>query len=187
MEAIVMPDSPLEGNTAWTFGMRWRYQVNLLGVARQGARLKGRLKNIQFQAGDVLLLQGVIEALHQALPVLGCLPLAERGLRLGFPRRIIVVLTIFTAALIAAAMAIVPVQIGFVSAAVAMVLVGVLSLRDAYDSIDWPIIVLLGAMIPDGRDRPDDAQCAGRCRRHRHRLRTAEHRKQFRQWLDYFV
>jgi di/tricarboxylate transporter len=151
METIVMPDSPLEGNTAWTLGLRWRYRVNLLGVARQGARIKGRLRNIQFQAGDVLLLQGTTEALHQALSALGCLPLAERGLRLGFPRRMVITVGIFAAALAASATGMVPVQIGFVAAAVAMVLVGVLSLRDAYDSIDWPIIVLLGAMIPVGQ------------------------------------
>jgi di/tricarboxylate transporter len=150
-EAIVKPGSPLEGNTAWTLGLRWRYGVNLLGVARHGARIQGRLKNIQFQAGDILLLQGDTESLQQALPALGCLPLAERGLRLGFPRRVFFTLVIFAAALAASALGFVPVQIGFVGAAVAMVIAGILSLRDAYDSIDWPIIVLLGAMIPVGQ------------------------------------
>jgi di/tricarboxylate transporter len=150
-EAIVKPGSSLEGNTAWTLGLHWRYGVNLLGVARHGARIKGRLKNIQFQAGDILLLQGATESLQQALPALGCLPLAERGLRLGFPRRVLFAVMIFAAALTAAALGVVPVQIGFVGAAVAMVIAGILSLRDAYDSIDWPIIVLLGAMIPVGQ------------------------------------
>ncbi len=151
VEAVVRPDSPLEGNTAWTFNLRWRYGVNLLGVARQGARLRERLRSIQFKAGDVLLLQGQTEALQEALPVLGCLPLAERGLRLGHPRRVLLAVGIFGAAVAAAATGMLPVQVVFVGAAVVMVLIGLLSLREAYESIDWPIIVLLGAMIPVGQ------------------------------------
>lgn len=53
-------------------------------------------------------------------------------------------------ALVAATTGLLPVQIAFVGAAVAMVTSGQLSLREAYESIDWPIIILLGAMIPVG-------------------------------------
>lgn len=150
MEVIVTPDSPLEGNTAWSFQLRWRYGINLLGVARGGARLRARLRDIQLKAGDILLLQGPIDSLVQALPSLGCLPLAERGLRLGQPRRVFLAVGIFAMALAAVTASILPVQIAFCAAAVAMVVVGLISLRDAYSSIEWPIIVLLGAMIPVG-------------------------------------
>lgn len=148
VEAIVRSDSPLEGNTAWTLNLRWRYGVNLLGVARHGERLKERVKSIQFKAGDVLLLQGATEALQKAISVLGCLPLAERGLRLGQPRRIVLGIAIFAAAVPAVAIGLLPAPIAFVAAAVLMILVGLISLRDAYQAIDWPILVLLGALIP---------------------------------------
>jgi len=148
VEVVVRPDSALEGNTAWTFNLRSRYGVNLLGVARAGARLKERLRGIQFRAGDVLLLQGATDALHQALPVLGCLPLAERDLRLGQPRRIPLAMGIFAAAVTAAATGWLPAPIAFVGAAIIMILTGLISLRDAYRAIDWPILVLLGALIP---------------------------------------
>ncbi|MGB7951346.1 MAG: SLC13 family permease [Candidatus Binatia bacterium] len=148
-EAIVRPQSPLEGNTAWTFNLRWRYGVNLLGVARQGYRLKKRLREIQFEPGDVLLLQGPRETLHETISILGCLPLAERGLRFG-PQRIILAVGVFAMAIIGTASGLLAAQTAFLAAAVAMVLVGLISLREAYDSIDWPILVLLGAMIPVG-------------------------------------
>jgi len=148
VEAIVRSDSPLEGNTAWTLNLRWRYGVNLLGVARHGERLKERVKSIQFKAGDVLLLQGATEALQKAISVLGCLPLAERGLRLGQPRRIVLGIAIFAAAVPAVAIGLLPAPIAFVAAAVLMILVGLISPRDAYQAIDWPILVLLGALIP---------------------------------------
>ena len=148
VEAIVRSDSPLEGNTAWTLNLRWRYGVNLLGVARHGERLKERVKSIQFKAGDVLLLQGATEGLQKAISVLGCLPLAERGLRLGQPRRIVLGIAIFAAAVPAVAIGLLPAPIAFVAAAVLMILVGLISPRDAYQAIDWPILVLLGALIP---------------------------------------
>ncbi|MDH3442954.1 MAG: SLC13 family permease [Deltaproteobacteria bacterium] len=150
MEAVVMPNSPLEGNTAWTVRLRWRYGINLLGVARYGTRLIQRIRQIQLQIGDVLLLQGRSEVLLQALPVLGCLPLRGRDLRLGEPRRIIVAVGIFATAVMATALGGFPVQITFSGAAVAMTLVRLVPLRELYQSIDWPVIVLLGAMIPVG-------------------------------------
>ncbi len=147
-EAIVKPGSQLEGNTVWTLNLRWRYGVNLLGVSRHGARLTERLKNLYFQAGDILLFQGTETALQRALPALGCLPLADRGLRIGLPRRLFLATGIFAAAVTAVTLGALTAPIAFVGAALLMVLTGFISANDAYDAIDWPIVVLLGAMIP---------------------------------------
>ncbi len=88
IESVIMPDSPIAGRTAWNLNLRWRYGVNLLAVARQGERIRARLSRIRFNPGDVLLLQGRTDTLQEAMSMLGCLPLAERGLRIGQPRRI---------------------------------------------------------------------------------------------------
>lgn len=149
-EAVVKTDSLLIGRTARSLNMRWRYGVNLVAVARHGARLQERLGRIRFQAGDVLLLQGPKEFLPEVLSTIGCLPLAERGLRLGQPKRIVLSVGIFGSAILAVAAGLLPVQGAFVAAAVAMVMSGLLTLREAYDSIDWPVIVLLGGLIPVG-------------------------------------
>lgn len=151
MEAVITPASPMDGKTAHDLALRWRHGVNLLAVSRQGERLQSRLDRIRFRAGDVLLLQGGTETLPEALTALGCLPLAERGLRVGQPRRVLSAVGIGGAALAISALGLLPVQIAFAAAAVLMVLGGLLSLREAYEAIDWPIIVLLGAMIPVGQ------------------------------------
>ena len=148
IEVTVTPNSALQGRTARSLSLRNRYGVNLLGVAREGGRLRARPDSIRLRAGDVLLLQGHTETLQEVLPTLDCLPLAERGLRLGQPRRVALGMGIFAVALAAAALAYLPVQIAFVAAALAMVLSGFLSLKEVYESVDWPIIILLGAMIP---------------------------------------
>lgn len=151
VEATVTPNSALEGRTARSLKLRTFYGVNLLAVAREGSRLQAKPDSIRLRAGDVLLLQGITETLQEVLPTLGCLPLAERGLRLGQPRRVLLALFLFGAALASAALGMLPVQVAFTAAAVAMVLAGFISLREIYGSIDWPVIVLLGAMLPVSR------------------------------------
>jgi di/tricarboxylate transporter len=151
MEAVIMADSPIVGQTARSLNLRWRYGVNLIGVARMGSRIRRRLRDIRFQVGDILLLQGPEEGFSATLSTLGCLPLAGRGLSLGQPRRIGLGLGIFGTALLLAAVGLLPIQVTFVGAAVALVLARIISLREAYESIDWSIIVLLGAMIPVGQ------------------------------------
>jgi di/tricarboxylate transporter len=149
-EAVVMPNSMMIGGSARSLNLRRSFGVNLLAISRQGARLRSRLDRISFQMGDVLLLQGPEVLMKEIMANLGTLPLAVRGLRLGQPRRIVLSVLIFIAALGVAALGLIPVQVAFVTALVAMIVARLLSLREAYESIDWPIIILLGAMIPVG-------------------------------------
>lgn len=151
IEAIVKPDSPILDKTAYSANLRWIHGLNLLAVAREGGRIKDRLNLVRFQPGDILLLQGKKDALQAALPKIGCLPLAERGLRIGGPKLILLALLIFGSALGVSALGLLPVQIAFSAAVVLMILTSIVSLREAYESVEWPIIILLGAMIPVGQ------------------------------------
>ncbi len=148
LEVVVMADSLLEGQSACSLKLRQNYGINLLAVARQGSCLQARISKTILRAGDILLLQGRSEILNSARPVLGCLPLAERGIQIDRPRRAVFTIALFAAALVFTAAGWLPVEVAFIGAAVIMVLAGSISLKDAYESIDWPIIVLLGAMIP---------------------------------------
>lgn len=151
IEAIVKPDSSILNRTAYSANLRWIHGINLLAVAREGGPIHNRLNLIQFQPGDILLLQGKKDALQAALPKIGCLPLAERGIRIGEPKLALLAIAIFGSALGISALGILPVQITFSAAVVLMILTSIVSLRDAYDSVEWPIIILLGAMIPVGQ------------------------------------
>jgi len=150
IEAIVTPNSSMPGETAIGVRLRSNYSVNLLAVARQGQRLESRLGQVEFEVGDILLLQGKDDFLKDALTALGCLPLAERGIRLYKPKRILQAVGIFGVAMAAAAFNVLPVQVAFPAAALVMVVIGLISLHEIYESIDWPIIILLGAMFPLG-------------------------------------
>lgn len=151
MEAVVMEGSPMIRNTAIDLNLRNRFGINLLAISRKGERIIERLGKIKFAPGDVLLLNGPIDTIHQILKELRCLPLAERKLRIGAERRVLKAGLIFGSAILAAAVGLLSVQLAFVIAAVVMVLVNFISVRELYESIDWPIIILLGAMIPVGQ------------------------------------
>jgi di/tricarboxylate transporter len=150
MEAVIAADSPLPGTTAASLHLRRNFGVNLLAIARRGRRLERRLGETEFFIGDILLLQGSEEALQTTLRTFKCLPLAERGLRVGQPRQVFLALGIFGGAMALSALNLLPVQVAFIAAAVIMVVTGLVPLGDIYESIDWPIIVLLGAMFPLG-------------------------------------
>lgn len=154
-EAVVSPGSPIEGRSASQLKLHERYHVNLLAISRQGQSIRQRISRINFRAGDVLLLQGEVATMTETLAALGCLPLAQRNIKLGKRQRVLPALGIFAVAIVLTALGILPVHIAFTAAAVVLVLTRLMSLREAYASIEGPIIVLLGAMIPVGRALED--------------------------------
>ncbi|HSR71816.1 MAG TPA: SLC13 family permease [Kiloniellales bacterium] len=150
VEAVIAPGSRLEGRTARSLRLHTRYGVNLLGVARQGETSAERLGRVRFMAGDVLLLQGERESLPETLNALGCLPLAARGLALGRRKPSYLPAFLFGIGILLVVFRLVPTHIAFVGTATAMVLLRCLPLRELYESVDWTVVVLLGALIPVG-------------------------------------
>lgn len=150
VEAVVSGGSPLIGASLVELKLRERHGINLLAMSRRGRRMRTRLRRARFQLGDVLVLQGSAAALPDTLAMLNLLPLAERRLSLGRPRHVLVPVIALAAAVTAAATELVAPALAFTAAAVALVLLRVLTLREVYDAIDWPVLVLLGSLIPVG-------------------------------------
>ncbi|MCK2182536.1 SLC13 family permease [Halomonas getboli] len=151
VEAVVRNDSMMQGRTVGQLRLLNQFGLHLVAVARDGGRLRQRLRDIRFRAGDVLLLQGGEGDIGESLTTLGCLPLASRDLALGQPRRLALSVAIFAAAIMAMMLDWLPAAVALSGAALASLLAGVLTLREAYQAIDGPVIVLLGAMIPVGQ------------------------------------
>ncbi len=150
LELVVQGGSMLEGRTVSQMRFGARYRVALLGVSRQGRPHRGRLKDFRFRAGDILLLQGAAEELDEAVARFGALPLRAKDISLGRRQRGTVVLVCFAGAVLFASLGLVALPIAFGVAVVAIVVLGVVPLREVYNSVDWPVIVLLGALIPVG-------------------------------------
>ena len=151
IEAIVTPNSRLEGRLVSSVRLRSRHGINLIAVSRQGKPYRDRLSSFRFEAGDILLLQGDAERMPEVIASLGFLPLVERGLRIGKPRQAGLAVAIFAAAIGAATLGYAPLPITLIVAVAAMVMLNIVPPRELYESVDWPVVVLLGAMIPIGQ------------------------------------
>jgi di/tricarboxylate transporter len=150
VEGVVTAGSELIGRSAAELQLRRRHRVNVLAIGRSGRRIGARLHRVRFQPGDAIVFQGRPDTIHESLAALGVLPLAERQLALGRPRRPTLPLVILGVTMLASGLELVPVAIAFVAAALAVIICGLLTPRDAYGAVEWPILVLLGALIPVG-------------------------------------
>jgi di/tricarboxylate transporter len=147
-EAIVGPNSILIDRSVEHVALYQRYGINLLAVSRRGERITERLRSIRLRAGDVVVLQGVLRHFPETLKELGCLPLAERSIPLGIVRRSSIAIGILAVTVLLVAFSIVPITIAFFGAAVLLILFGALPIREAYAAIEWPLLIMLGALIP---------------------------------------
>jgi len=148
IEAVIATNSPLIGRTASRMQLQRRLGINLIAVSREGERLTHRLGGTVLRAGDVVVLQGPLSLLPERLAELGALPLAERALRLGNSGRGVLPVAILAVAMIATATGYVPVAVAFFAAAALILAIGALPLAEAYASVEWPILIMLGALIP---------------------------------------
>jgi di/tricarboxylate transporter len=150
VEAVVMPGSQLIGRTAQTLQLRRRFEVSLLAVSSAGRPVHSRLMEHVLQPGDIVALQGWGNTLYDTLSDLGCLPLADRSLALSRPRWRFIPLLLLLAAMAIVILRVRSVEQTFFGAAVLCIALRQISLKEAYEAIDWPIIIMLGALIPVG-------------------------------------
>jgi di/tricarboxylate transporter len=148
IEAVVKAASPIIGQSARRLHLFDHQGINLVALSRSGKRMTERIGDTSLEPGDVLLLQGSLDILPDRIMSLGLLPLAERELRLGSVRRDVLPVLILAAAMGLTAFGFIPVAIAFFGAALAMILTGAISTEGAYAAIEWPILVMLGALIP---------------------------------------
>ncbi|TDH60335.1 SLC13 family permease [Dankookia rubra] len=148
VEGVITADSPLVGATPTSAALAARFGVSLLAVSRRGERIRDRLKQLKLRRGDVAILKGEATRLPDTLAALRILPLTERGIELGRSRRSWLPAIVLGLAMLAVATHAVPVTVAFFAAAVAMLLLRSLTPQEAYQAVDWQVIVLLGALIP---------------------------------------
>ena len=148
MEVVITPDSPLVGRTRTYLRRRSSNRVTLMAIARQNKPIHKRLGNIEFSVGDVLLIQSDEGSLSNVIKTLNLLPLADRDINVGSVTKAAYGSAIFIGAISLSIFDVFPITISFILAILIYIFSGLLPLKDLYKSIDWPVIVLLGAMIP---------------------------------------
>ncbi len=149
-EVVVQESSRLAGRSAMSLRLLYRYRVALVGVSRRGTRFRENVRKLTLQPGDVLLLLGADERLSDVTGRLELLPLADRGQRVIQRDKAWWAVGIFASAIVVASLGFVYLPIALGCATALYILFNIVPIRDVYTSIEWPVIVLLGSMIPIG-------------------------------------
>ena len=148
IEAVVTNASVLIGQAAGPMALHDQHGINLIAISRAGHRMTERLGDTSLAAGDVVVVQGSLDVLPERLRTLGLLPLAERAIRLGGIHKGLLPIAILAVAMALTAAGLVPVAVAFFAAAALMMLTGSVTPREAYENVEWPILIMLGALIP---------------------------------------
>ena len=151
LEVVVPGGARIEGRAAHALRLQYKFDVTLLGVSREGRQFRERVRQLEIRAGDVLLLFGPGDMLTEVSSWLGTLPLAgSKDLDLIKRHKAWLATGLFAAAIALASMGYLYLPVALAIVVAAYVLLNILPARQVYDSIEWPVIVLLGSMIPLG-------------------------------------
>ncbi|MGC1487995.1 MAG: SLC13 family permease [Albidovulum sp.] len=150
IEVVVTEGARIDGKSAQAIGLSWRQRTVLLGISRRGKRIRGRVRQESVKAGDILLLLTQSESANDVVEWLGCLPLADRGLAVTENTKTWAAIGLFAGAVLAASTGLVYLPIALGCVVVAYVLAKILAVSEIYTHVEWPVIVLLGSMIPLG-------------------------------------
>jgi len=150
LEVVVPQNSRLAGKTTQSVGLHWRRQSVLMGISREGRKITSEVRKTVIRPGDILLLLVPKDNGQEVTEWLGALPLADRGLAVTQENKTWLAIGIFAAAVAAASFGLLylPIALGLV--VMAYVLTRIVPASELYTQIEWPVVVLLGSMIPLG-------------------------------------
>jgi di/tricarboxylate transporter len=150
LEVVVPKGARVEGRSALSMRLQYRHDTTLLGVSRQGRQFRDRVRKLTIEAGDVLLLFGPRKQLAEISLWLGTLPLAQRGLELIRREKAWLAAGIFAGAIVLASLEILYLPIALAGVVALYAIFNIVQRRQVYESVEWPVIVLLGSLIPIG-------------------------------------
>ena len=150
VEVVVTENSRIRGKSAAAIGLAWRQRTVLMGISRRGRKITDRLRRERLRTGDILLLLTPTENAEQVVTWLGALPLADRGLAVTETKKIVPAVGLFAGAVLAASFGMIDLTVALGLVVVAYALTRIVPLQEIYDHVEWPVVVLLGSMIPLG-------------------------------------
>ena len=150
IEVVVKPESRIAGKTAQAVGLSWRQRAVVMGISRQGRRITSQVRNSVVQPGDILLILVQKDTGNDVAEWMGALPLAARGLAVTQDSKTWAAIGLFAGAVLAASVGLIDLPIALGLVVIAYVLMRIVPLQELYDHVEWPVVVLLGSMIPLG-------------------------------------
>ncbi len=149
-EVMLTPQSELHGRTLRQANFRKFYGLTALAIYRHGQSLREQVGDTILRFGDLLLVQGPVDRVEALRTKPGLSLLGEVSEPLYHPRKGMLTVAAFGAAVGLGALGIVPLSVAFLAAAVLTILMRCISVERAYEFVDWRLLVLIGGMTAFG-------------------------------------
>lgn len=150
VEAVVRFDSPLAGRTATSIRLRARFGVTLLGIAREGRIAREGISRRTIAAGDELLITGSAALSPATLERLGLVAVSRVPVTAFDPMRVALTVGLFVAAIAVATAGLLSFTVAIAIVVAAYAALGLVPAREFYSQIEWPVVVMLGCLLPLG-------------------------------------
>jgi len=150
-ELMVAPESPVIGRTCRQIGLRDKYDISVFALQRRGRHHQRDIADLALRMGDILLVRGSTEALAKLRNDESFILLEGVHDQVIERHKAPIALAVILAIVGLAAFGVFPISVLGIAGALTLVLGRVLSPRDAYRSIDWPVLVLIAGMIALGK------------------------------------
>jgi len=154
-EVVTTSNSLITGKTAVSIGLLTRYGISLLGISRAGRNIIGNVRTTRIVPGDILLLHGDLEQMSIAIESLRFLSLADREIEIPQRKKAWMAIAAFVFSILLATFDLVYLPIALSAVIVFYIAMGIVPVHQVYQSISWPVIILLGSMIPIGNALTD--------------------------------
>ncbi|MDQ3135495.1 MAG: SLC13 family permease, partial [Acidobacteriota bacterium] len=149
-EVLITPRSDLTGRTLKEANFRARYGLTALAIYRKGESIREKIGRVPLRMGDLLLVQGAADRLDDLRREPDLWTLEKFSPTLYRKKQGIYTVVFFAAAIIIGALGWLPLSISFLSAAVLTILFRCITVEEAYEFIDWRLIILIGGMTAFG-------------------------------------
>jgi len=150
VEVMVAPNSRFAGETLRELDFRWHYHATVLAVHRRGEVLREKIREVKLDVGDILLMLAPKEELPSLRRNPNLVVVTEREDETASRRRAPLALLIMAAVIVSAGLGLMPIVISALIGCVALVVTKCLEPEEAYEAIDWRIIVLIAGVLPLG-------------------------------------
>ncbi len=149
-EVIVSQKAWFIGQTLKDIDFRGRYGLTVVAIWREEAPLDGRIADAPLRLGDTLLVQGRRDRLKAIQDDISFLLIKAEDLQTYRTNKAALNLIIFVSMILLVAFNVLHISVAAVAGAILSVLVGCLTMDEAYDSIEWKSVFLIAGMLPMG-------------------------------------
>lgn len=150
LEAVVAPNAALIGRSLAEVRFRQKYGGVVLALRHRGALMRGRLEHLRLRAGDALLISIPKDQQENLQANPAFVVVSQPNLPSFRRKRMALTLVIVAAVIASASLGLFPIVVGAVAGAVLLIITGCLDADEAYQAVEWRVLVLLAGLLSLG-------------------------------------